>query len=252
MVPHRITSKLLGNDRSLSIYTPHGYNADAKPYGVLVLFDESAYLTVGAAPTTLDNLIAAGRIPPLVAVLVGSIDQPTRSRELPCNPLFADFLHEELLPWVRREYHVTSDPRHITVGGSSYGGLAAVFASFRHPESFGNVLCQSGSFWWAPGHKFDDPNPRDGEREPNWLARQFILGAQQPIRFFLEAGLFENDISGSGGQILETSRHLRDVLRARGYEVHYQEFAGGHDFLNWRGSLADGLMALLGTTRAQR
>jgi uncharacterized protein (TIGR03067 family) len=43
------------------------------------------------------------------------------------------------------------------------------------------------------------------------------------------------------------SRHLRDVLLAKDYEVHYQEFAGGHDFLNWRGSLAEGLLVLLGT-----
>jgi len=63
----------------------------------------------------------------------------------------------------------------------------------------------------------------------------------------MEAGLFENDIRGSGGAILETSRHLRDVLLAKGYSVTYQEFPGGHDYLTWRGSLADGLIALLGT-----
>jgi enterochelin esterase-like enzyme len=39
---------------------------------------------------------------------------------------------------------------------------------------------------------------------------------------------------------------MRDVLLAKGYEVHYQMFVGGHDYVNWRGTLADGLLALIG------
>ena len=37
------------------------------------------------------------------------------------------------------------------------------------------------------------------------------------------------------------------IKNAKGYEVHYQEFAGNHDPINCRGTLADGLIALLGT-----
>jgi enterochelin esterase family protein len=40
---------------------------------------------------------------------------------------------------------------------------------------------------------------------------------------------------------------MRDVLLAKGYEVHYQQFAGGHDYLSWRGTFADGLIDLIGT-----
>lgn len=70
-----------------------------------------------------------------------------------------------------------------------------------------------------------------------------------PLRLYLDAGSFEYDSNGTGGGILETSRNMRDVLLAKGYEVHYRQFVGGHDYLSWRGIFADGLMDLIGTTR---
>jgi enterochelin esterase-like enzyme len=67
------------------------------------------------------------------------------------------------------------------------------------------------------------------------------------LRFYLDAGTYEYDMSGRGSGILMPSRHLRDVLRLKGYEVHWQEFSGGHDYLSWRETLAEGLIQLVGT-----
>ena len=78
------------------------------------------------------------------------------------------------------------------------------------------------------------------------MAKQFVESPRLSLRFYLTAGKDEFDWSGRGRGILEASRHIRDVLLAKGYEVYYDEFYGGHDFLSWRGSLADGLIALLG------
>ena len=62
----KFTSKLLGNERSIWIYTPHGYTAGRKPYGLLVLTDGGIYVNTARVATVLDNLIAAGLIPPVV------------------------------------------------------------------------------------------------------------------------------------------------------------------------------------------
>lgn len=79
--------------------------------------------------------------------------------------------------------------------------------------------------------------------------KQFIGSPRLPVRFYMTAGRDELDPTGRDRDILNTSRHLRDVLLAKGYEVHYEEFFGGHDFLSWRGSLANGLIALFGNTQ---
>src|SRR5262249_2908974 len=79
---YKFISKLLGNERPIWIYIPHGYRADKKPYGLLVLSDGGLYVNTAHVATTLDNLIAADVIPPLVAVMV---DNPNRWRELSCN-----------------------------------------------------------------------------------------------------------------------------------------------------------------------
>ena len=247
----RFKSALLKNEREIAVYRPPGYSREAKPYPLLLLFDEVAYLgdpkqiVLVPTPTILNNLIAEQRIPPMVALLVGNVPGQ-RDRELPCNPAFFDFLSSELLPWAHGLYNFTADPRQTLVGGSSFGGLAAACAGLRHSETFGNVLLQSGSFHWLPT-KGDRAPDSATDSEPNWVARQFIASPKLPLRFYLDAGSEEFDVSGDGRSILVTSRTLRDVLLAKGYEVHFQEFAGGHDYLSWRGTLADGLIALMGS-----
>jgi enterochelin esterase family protein len=241
---HTLRSDILKNERAISVYIPPGYRADGPPSGLLVVLDGPAYLGPVPTPTILDNLLAAKKIAPVVAVFVANASG-ARARELPPNPAFAEFLATELLPWVHAHYTVSSDPRRTVIAGSSFGGLAATYAGLRHSELFGNVLCQSGSFWWAPD-RAADPNP-DATTETGWLAKEFIKSPTKPLRFWMEAGLLEVDSRGTGGVNLETSRHMRDVLLAKGYEVQYSEFAGGHEYLNFRGTLAEGLIALIGT-----
>jgi enterochelin esterase-like enzyme len=234
---HRFRSARLGNERAVWLYTPPQPAPAGEPYRLVVLFDGETYSSTIPTPTILDNLLAAGRIAPLVAVLVGCIDWATRWREFGCHEPFVDFLGTKLLPWVRQRVPVTTDPRRTIVGGLSGGGTAAAFAALRRPDLFGNVLAQSGAFWWS-------------SEDPEMLARQFARAAPAPLRFYLEAGRMENvpPVTRGGPSLLVANRHLRDVLEAKGYEVHYREHSGGHDVSWWRGTLADGLQVLAANT----
>ncbi len=244
----KFTSKLLGNERPIWIYTPHGYAAGKKPYGLLVLSDGGLYVNSARVATTLDNLIAAGLIPPMVAVMV---ENPDRWRELSCNSAYADFLAQEIVPWARANYHATDRPEQTIIGGTSLGGLQAACVGLRHAEVFGNVLSQSGAFAWKP----------DSEKESEWLNRQFAASPRLPLRFSFEAGLLEGtwwwrdlvlqqpDAPPANlidPTLLAANRNLRDTLQSKGYSVHYTEFNGNHGLFNWRGTLASHLIALVG------
>jgi enterochelin esterase family protein len=223
-----LSSKLLGNERDVYLYRPAQWQAGAKGQGLLVLFDAHAYTRQVPTPTILDNLIAEGLIPPTAALIIANPSDLSRQQELPPNPQFARFMAEELMPWARQQGLAASAARTV-VAGSSYGGLASAYMGLKHPELFGNVLSMSGSYWW--GH--------EGE-EPGWLTREYVKSPKQPLRFYLQSGLFE------GPKILDTNRHLRDVLLAKGYAVEQVEYPAGHDYLQWRGSLPCGLISLIG------
>jgi len=239
----KLKSAILNNERNVGVYTPPGYRTDGQPYGLLVLFDGLAYTLFVPTPVILDNLLAKNLLPPLVAIILDNPTPTSRDIELPCHAGFADFLAQEVVPWMRQNYHVTADPSQTVVAGSSYGGLAAAFAGFRHPEVFGNVLSQSGSYWWKPA----------GEAEHEWLTKQLVTSPKLPVRFYLEVGLMETGPSpGDGPEMVVVNRHLRDVLQAKGYVISYREFNGGHEYLNWRGTLADGLRLLMGKDKADR
>jgi enterochelin esterase family protein len=206
-----------------------------------VLFDGWAYANLMPTFTILDNMIADMVIRPTVAVLVDSLGTESRMKEMTFHQPFNDFLTTELLPWIMRQYSVSTKASETVVGGSSAGGLAAAFAALENPDVFGNVLSQSGAF---------TINPSD-DTEGYWLAHQFEQREKLPIKFHLDAGTLEVNSYRElrrGITPLAGNQHLRDTLLAKGYDVHYTEFSGGHDYISWQGTFGHGLAYLLRQT----
>lgn len=229
----QLKSHILGQDRGISVYTPPGYSDKPKSqYWLLVLFDGFFYRSSIPTSTILDNLIHAGKVPPMVAVL---IDNPRESRvaELGYGPVFVEFLSEEVLPWIHEHWNVTHDPQKCIAGGLSMGGSEAAFVAMRHPEMFGNVLSQSGSF--------ADGNGTDVKRE--WLSTEYKKSPKLPLRFFIEEGLLE-DVSREEPTGLAANRHFAEILKSQGYPTTYKEVGGSHEPAHWRGALAEGLISL--------
>lgn len=228
---HTMRSANLRNWRRVWTYAPAGYE-DLAGLPVVVLLDGEMWGPGLGVATLLDNLIADGLLPPLVALMPDSLDSNTRWDELTCDDRFVDYLARELLPWAAGRWPVAEAPSRTVIAGQGLGGLMSAYAALRCPERFGNVLVQSGAFWWPT-------SSADATRGDEWLADRVGATRRRPVRFRLSVGLQE-------WALLPASRRLRDVLRAKGYQVDYHEINGGHDYVCWRDELAEGLVAILG------
>lgn len=224
---HRVASRVLGNERTVHMYSPPG--DPGGPLPVLVVLDGDDWLRRLGIASTLDNLIAEQRIPPSVALLVSTIDVRTRWEELGAHRPFLQFLTDELLPWVAVRAPVTSRADASVLVGRSLGALSCLYAGAHVPDRFGALLCQSASLW----------HPVDGDRRIHDL----YAHSHPPVKVYLEVGRDE-------WVLLDDHRRLRHVLARGGHDVTYREYSGGHDIVCWRGSLADGLMSLLGPEAA--
>src|SRR5262249_40574178 len=107
---------------------------------------------------TLTKLINDKRIPPIIVVGVdnGGVN---RLNELTYDAdatrgggqgaTYADFLLNEVKPFVDKTYRTKPDAAHTFLGGSSLGGLASLDIPRRHPNTFAGVIAMSPTVYWA-------------------------------------------------------------------------------------------------------
>ncbi len=210
--------------REVFVYTPAGYRpGTAAP--LLVVQDGRDY--VARVTAALDSLIAAHRVPSIVAVLIqsGGGDAQGSQRGLEYDTVsgrYAEFVEQEVLPQVTRLYGVrfTRDPEgRATMGGSS-GAAAAFSMAWFHPEWYRKVLSYSGTF-------VNQASPADPQTPHGaWdYATRLIPGtARKPIRLWMEVGehdLHWQDPEGTFHNWPLANDHVSAALQSRQYDYRY-------------------------------
>lgn len=237
---HVIQDASFHRARKVWVYTPPGYDARRKaPYPLVLAFDGDAYRDSMRLPQVLDSLLALGRAPAFVAVLVDNGSGAERIADLGNSTRMPVFIGNQMLPWLRKSWHVTRDPARSIITGSSAGGLGAAFVALSRPDLFGQVFAQSGAFW-------------RGAEGTNAAPYEYLTGRVRglppaKVRFILDVGELEDvaTLGGAGPNFKDAVRRFRDALTLRGYEVTYIEVPGGrHGEPWWRERLPAGIVAL--------
>jgi len=144
---HKYQSKSLDVTRELYVYTPPGYetNQDTK-YPVLYLFhgfgdSPDAWTVVGRSNLIMDNLIAKNKARPFVIVMPygHTPSSPPVMRSIGRYGAFEKDLVEDVIPYVRKCYRVSSEQKDRAIAGLSMGGGQSLTVGLGNLDLFGWV-----------------------------------------------------------------------------------------------------------------
>lgn len=216
------------------LYLLHGRQADA-----------TIWTHEGRLTELLDEEIAAGRVPPLRAVMPDAgdnwyVDGPGEPFE---TAFFTDFV-----PQVESRYPAVSGRRCRWLGGYSMGGYGALRYLLTRPQLFGAaVLLSPAVYSGLPPAESTIPGqgafgrPFDVAR---WTALNYpaqLGGRRPPTSVFIGLGDADRAHSDPACNVEVQSALLHARLRGLGVASHLRVWPGGHDWAVWTPALIEGL-----------
>ena len=210
----------------MHVYTPPGYEMMKTKLPVLYLQhgggdNDASWTTVGKANFILDNLLAEGKIKPMIVVMpmghpaAGFHMEPGTEDDPYYKQMFDD-----IMPYVETHYNVSTDREHRAFAGLSMGGIQALNMALFKPEMFGYVLPLSTGYFPAQLKMLEEKyasalkNPEINKLKLFWIA----MGGEKDIAY------------ANGKNVLK----LFDK-----YGIHYKtnSYPAGHTFITWRHNL---------------
>lgn len=253
-VPHGTVSKVwyhsptLDTDRRMTVYTPAGYEKGDRRYPVLYLLhgmggDENAWTELGRAAQILDNLIAEGKVEPMIVVMPnGNVDMAAAPGESSLGftpptialPKTMEGTYEthfpDIVKFVDSTYLTIPDKNHRAIAGLSMGGFHSLQISKEYPDMFDYIGLFSAAI--LPDKKSSSPIYENLEEK---LQKQF---ENSPALYYIAIG--DKDF------LYAANQEYRKLLDEKGYKYIYEETPEGHIWKNWRIYLSDFLPRLFG------
>jgi predicted alpha/beta superfamily hydrolase len=259
---HPLDSRIFGNQRTIRVLLPPGYDLPAnqsRRYPVLYMLDGQNIFdaclsdvshTEWGVDETVYRLVRENRIPPLIVVGVDHAGKDRAHEYLPYKDFvfspdmpepagkqFPDFLTTEVMPLVNGQYRTLRGQPNTGIGGSSYGGVATLYALLAKPGEFGYGLIESPTLTVGMGQLVRDTSPL----------------VAMPVKVFVAFGGKEGNDPAITGKLIGLIRVVESNFRAAGYDESNFRFvvdpAAGHTESAWAGRLPDALTFMFGDWR---
>ncbi len=210
----------LKTQRMTYVYTPPGYETGKGKYPVLYLLHgngqiEGSWTWTGRTNVILDNLLAEGKIKPMIVVMpYGHVPRGIKEPASPTDPgAIEKELMTEVKPMVEAKYRVLTDRKHRAIGGLSMGSAQSQMIGLHNIDHFAYIAGFSAAGNRAEWEKAD----------PDTLNRKLKL---------LWLGCGTEDFAYPGMKALTTLLDQKKVKHV------WNESGAGHSWPNWQTYLA--------------
>lgn len=172
-------SPALGRDLRYHVYLPDEHVPDANLPVVYLLHGFGAgpneWVNGADLPATLDRMIAAGQIAPVIAVMPdGAKSWYVDSAATGGPGDFETAIARDLVTEIDRRFETAADPRHRAIAGNSMGGFGALRLAFAHPDIFGAVAGLAPALYKdGTNSRGRSPAPANPTDRDKWYAGVF-------------------------------------------------------------------------------
>ena len=192
--------------------------------------------------TVTENLIADGKIPPMVHLMIapGMVGE-RRMRSVEYDTVNLDytrFVLEEILPELEKQQKIRTDAYSRASAGQSSGGICAFVSAWLAPDKVGRVLSRIGSYTsiaWRSGEERGEDLLESGHSLP-FLVRR---GEKRNIRVWMEDGSM--DLENSHGSWPLQNVQLANSLKMREYDFRFRFGNAQHSSANGDAMLPEAL-----------
>lgn len=226
------TSTALGGiSRRLHVYLPPNYEEISNKEKLPVLYllhgggdNDASWTTAGRANMILDNLYAAGKLKNMIVVMPAG-HTPLNGLAMGAgpeqDPFCKDFIND-IIPYIEKNYAVSSKREHRAIAGLSMGGIQTINLALWYPNLFSQVFPLSTGYF---------PNTIAEIKEKyTSILKNPAINQLKTFRIYMGG---ETDIA------YKNNLNMMSLFDELGIRYQYENGDGGHTFLAWRKNLRD-------------
>jgi enterochelin esterase family protein len=214
-----VSTSFVGANPTVQVYLPPNYDP-LMNYSTAYFTDGSEYLIYDSTVNIIDNLIAEGRIEPIIGVFIDPW-QSVNDRVTWYDCQFDSYINyiDVIVDFIDTTYATNTSATARLHLGDSLGGQISSYVGISRHNLFKNVGSHSGAFWY-------------GQNTCNLIDKIEKANETMHLKFWFSAGVYEE-------AIWNDTKKVQQMVYDKNWDCNSMYLQEGHSWGSWRHTLDD-------------